>query len=87
MEPGSDDRIVGNPQLGLSDVDNYDFRAEYVFGDHGDLLAVSAFYKTIQDPIESIVVRNPLDLSSGSAALFRTFGFELLPQFEFLGRG
>jgi outer membrane receptor protein involved in Fe transport len=36
-------------------------------------VAVSGFYKTIQDPIESLIVRNPLDLDSGSAALFRTF--------------
>jgi TonB-dependent receptor len=73
VEPGTDERTVGNPQLGLSDVKSYDARFEYVYGDLGDLFAFSAFYKTIDDPIESIVVRNPLDLNSGSAALFRTF--------------
>lgn len=73
VEPGTDERTVGNPQLGLSDVRSYDSRVEYVHGDLGDLFAFSAFYKTIDDPIESIVVRNPLDLNSGSAALFRTF--------------
>ena len=73
VEPGTDERTVGNPQLGLSDVQSYDARAEYVHGDLGDLFAFSAFYKVIDDPIESLVVRNPLDLNSGSAALYRTF--------------
>ena len=72
VEPGTDDRTVGNPQLQLSEVESYDVRAEYV-SEFGDLAAISAFYKTIDDPIESIVVRNPLDFDSGSAALFRTF--------------
>jgi TonB-dependent receptor len=71
VEPGTDDRSVGNPQLQLSEVESYDLRAEYVFGD-GDLAALSAFYKTIDDPIERIVVRNPFDFDSGTAALFRT---------------
>jgi TonB-dependent receptor len=71
VEPGTDDRTVGNPQLQLSEVESYDLRAEYVFGE-GDLAALSAFYKTIDDPIEKIVVRNPLDFDSGSAALFKT---------------
>ena len=73
VEPGTDDLIVGNPQLGLSDVESYDVRAEYTWGDHGDLAALSLFYKTVQDPIESIVVRNPQNVEAGSGALFRTF--------------
>jgi hypothetical protein len=64
---------VGNPQLGLSEVESYDTRAEYAFGEHGDLAALSLFYKTIQNPIESIVVRNPLNVDGASSALFRTF--------------
>jgi outer membrane receptor protein involved in Fe transport len=73
VEPGSDDLIVGNPQLGLSEVESWDARAEYTWGDLGDLAALSLFYKTIQDPIESIVVRNPLNFDGASSALFRTF--------------
>ena len=30
VEPGTDDRTVGNPQLQLSEVESYDVRAEYV---------------------------------------------------------
>jgi TonB-dependent receptor len=73
VEPGSDDLIVGNPQLKLSDVESYDLRAEYTWGDVGDLVALSSFYKSIQNPIESIVVRNPINLDASSSALYRTF--------------
>ncbi len=73
VEPGSDDRIVGNPQLQLSDVESFDVRAEYAWGSFGDLVAVSLFYKEIEDPIESIVVRDPSNFEGSSTALFRTF--------------
>ncbi len=73
VDPGTDDLVVGNPQLGLSDVQSFDGRAEYSWGDRGDLLALSAFRKKIADPIESIVVRNPLNTDVASSAVFRTF--------------
>jgi outer membrane receptor protein involved in Fe transport len=72
VESGSDDLVVGNPQLGLSDVESWDARVEYVWGDFADLVALSAFTKKIDDPIESIVLRNPTD-ASNSSALYRTF--------------
>jgi outer membrane receptor protein involved in Fe transport len=72
VETGSDDLVVGNPQLKLSDVESIDARVEYVWGDFGDLAAISAFTKKIERPIESIVLRDPTnaELSSGT---FRTF--------------
>lgn len=73
VDPGTDDLIVGNPQLGLSEVTSYDARAEYTWGDLGDLVAVSLFKKSIKTPIESIIVRNPANVDGGSSALFRTF--------------
>jgi len=97
VEPATDDLIVGNPQLGLSDVTSWDGRIEYFWGEFGDLLAASGFYKTIHDPIESIVVRNPLNFEGSSSALYRTFfnnpntaslwGIELegRKSFDFLG--
>jgi len=72
VEPGTDDFVVGNPQLGLSDVDSYDARVEYVWGEH-DLAALSVFYKTIQDPIEAIVIRDPQNAEAVGSALFRTY--------------
>jgi TonB-dependent receptor len=72
VEPGQDDLIVGNPQLKLSDVESYDLRLEYMWGE-GDLASVGGFYKTVDDPIESIVIRNPIDASTSPQALYRTF--------------
>jgi outer membrane receptor protein involved in Fe transport len=72
VEPASDDLVVGNPQLKLSKVESWDLRTEYTWGEEGDLAAVTGFYKTIQDPIESIVIRNPLNFEQ-SGALYRTF--------------
>lgn len=72
-EADSNDLVVGNPQLELSDIESWDGRVEYTWGPFGDLVAFSAFYKTIEDPIESIVIRDPLNLEESSSALFRTF--------------
>jgi hypothetical protein len=73
VEPGSDDLIIGNPQLQLSDVESWDARVEYVWGGVGDLAAVSVFSKVIEDPIEVIVIRDPANRDLTSSALFRTF--------------
>jgi len=73
FQPGTDEQFLGNPQVGLSEVESFDVRSEYMHGDLGDLVAFSAFYKVIEDPIESIILRNPLDYDSGSSALYRTY--------------
>lgn len=72
-EPGTDDLSVGNPQLQLSDVESWDARAELVWGDVGDLFAVSLFHKTIEDPIEQIIVRDAAVFDTSSLSLYRTF--------------
>ena len=46
---------VGNPNLQLSKINNYDFRLEW-FPRPGEVLAVSLFYKSIQAPIEQTQV-------------------------------
>lgn len=73
VEPATDDLIVGNPQLGLSNVESFDARLEYVWGERSDLFGLSIFHKNIDDPIESIVIRNPVNLEPSASALFRTF--------------
>jgi outer membrane receptor protein involved in Fe transport len=73
VEPATDDLVVGNPQLQLSDVESWDFRAEYVWGDHGDLAALSLFAKQIEKPIESITVRDAGVFDAASSALYRTY--------------
>ncbi len=71
VEPATDDLIVGNPQLQLSDVESWDLRAEYAWGTFADLAAVSLFTKQIEKPIESITVRDALDVQT--SVLYRTF--------------
>ena len=46
--------ILGNPDLERAQIDNFDFRWE-AFPQIGGILAVSAFYKRFQKPIEQIV--------------------------------
>lgn len=50
-----DDVFVGNDELVISHIDNYDLRAEW-FRRPGDVLAASLFYKEIEDPIERITL-------------------------------
>lgn len=71
VQPGSSTISVGNPQLKLSDVESLDARVEYIFNDQGDLAAVSAFKKTIERPIESILLRDQADFQTDTQ--YRTF--------------
>jgi len=47
------DIFVGNPQLGMSAVENYDLRLDYTPFE-GSLISVSWFYKSLTDPIEYV---------------------------------
>lgn len=49
------DQFVGNPDLNISRIENYDLRIEW-FRRPGDVLAFSIFYKDLQDPIELILL-------------------------------
>jgi TonB-dependent receptor len=59
--------ILGNPQLQLSEVESWDARVEYLMLEYGGLFAFSFFQKTIQDPIEAIVLRDPSNLEDDVA--------------------
>ncbi|MGE0623841.1 MAG: TonB-dependent receptor [Pseudomonadales bacterium] len=53
IDPLTEARVRGNPDLVPSNLKNYDLRAEW-FWDGGDNLTVSGFYKDIQNPIETV---------------------------------
>ena len=59
----ADEFFVGNPELQLSKANNYDFRVEW-FPRAGEVLAVSLFYKDLQNPMEQGSFYNefPLDI-------------------------
>ena len=59
---------VGNPNLKLSKINNYDFRLEW-FPRPGEVLAVSLFYKSILAPIEQTQV------SQGESQLYQYQNF------------
>ena len=73
QESASDQFIVGNPALGTSDVENFDGRIEYTFGDFGDLFAFSAFYKEIETPIEELFIVDFRNANSIGVSEIRTF--------------
>ena len=53
IDPLTQYRVRGNPQLSTAGLTNYDLRAEWFF-ENGDNFTVSAFYKHITDPIETV---------------------------------
>jgi outer membrane receptor protein involved in Fe transport len=53
IDPLTEARVQGNPQLLDADLSNYDVRAEWFFAG-GDNLTVSLFYKDITSPIETV---------------------------------
>ncbi|UTA46967.1 TonB-dependent receptor plug domain-containing protein [Simiduia sp. 21SJ11W-1] len=53
IDPVTDYRVVGNPYLETSDLQNFDARAEWFF-DSGNSFTLSAFYKDIESPIETV---------------------------------
>jgi hypothetical protein len=48
--------FLGNPQLKMSHINNYDVRIEY-FPRGGEVIAVSAFYKSIKAPMEQTIAQ------------------------------
>ena len=53
IDPLTEARVRGNPDLVNSKLSNFDLRGEWFFG-NGNNLTVSLFYKDIADPIESV---------------------------------
>lgn len=53
IDPLTDARVRGNPDLINSELTNFDVRAEWFFA-NGDNFTVSTFYKDISDPIETV---------------------------------
>ena len=53
IDPLTETRIRGNPELTTSAIDNVDLRYEWFF-ENGDNFTASLFYKDIQNPIETV---------------------------------
>ena len=69
--------ILGNPELERTQIDNFDFRWE-AFPQIGGVLAVSAFYKRFQKPIEQIVQpQAEVRITYENAEAANNYGLEL----------
>ena len=53
IDPLTETRIRGNPELVTSAISNFDLRAEWFFA-NGDNFTASLFYKDIENPIETV---------------------------------
>ena len=53
VDPITEARVRGNPSLLVSNIQNFDVRAEWYFGS-GENVTASLFYKDIADPIETV---------------------------------
>lgn len=79
---------VGNPELRRTTIRNYDLRWEW-FPQPGELIAVSAFYKEMKDPIErgvfSIVNSGELQYQNAPEGKVMGLEFEARKPLDFLG--
>ncbi|MGH8016459.1 MAG: TonB-dependent receptor domain-containing protein, partial [Candidatus Zixiibacteriota bacterium] len=67
----------GNPNLKISRIDNYDLRWEW-FVNPGEIIAVSAFYKKLRDPIEKVILNSVhREIQPQNAPNATVRGFEL----------
>ena len=72
----SDRLFIGNLDLKPSYIDNIDLRYE-VFGDKGDIIAFSGFYKTFKDPIElTFFASAPNQLTTRNLGSAEVYGAE-----------
>ena len=61
VDPNTLDYVSGNPTLTTSDVESLDARIEYIFDEGADLIALSAFTKEVENPIEKTVLYGYLE--------------------------
>ncbi len=72
----SDRLFIGNLDLKPSYIDNLDMRYE-IFGDKGDIIAFSGFYKTFKDPIElTFFASAPNQLTARNLGAAKVYGAE-----------
>ena len=53
-DPITGREVVGNPNLKITSITNYDFRWEWYFG-FSDYMSLGIFYKEFENPIESVI--------------------------------
>lgn len=70
------DILIGNPDLEVTSIDNYDLRWEW-FPEAGEVLAASLFYKTLSSPIEKQYVTANRQVQYRNRDKATVYGLEL----------
>lgn len=79
--------VVGNPNLKIANITNYDFRWEWYFG-FGDSMSLGLFYKEFENPIESVVqpgAEARQTFTNAEAGENTGVEFEISKRLDFLG--
>lgn len=79
--------VVGNPNLQIANITNYDFRWEWYFG-FGDSMSLGLFYKEFENPIESVVqpgADGRVSFVNAEAGENAGVEFEVSKRLDFLG--
>jgi outer membrane receptor for ferrienterochelin and colicin len=79
--------VIGNPDLQVTSIKNYDFRWEWYFG-FNDYMSFGLFYKQFELPIESTVRAGPAQqqsFSNAESAENQGAEFEFYKRLDFLG--
>ena len=86
-DPITGREVVGNPDLLITSITNYDFRWEWYFG-FSDYISIGVFYKEFENPIESIIQGGATGLqtfTNAAAGENQGIEWEVYKDLEFLG--
>ncbi len=86
-DPITGREVVGNPELLITGITNYDFRWEWYFG-FSDYMSVGVFYKEFENPIESIILGGATGLqtfTNAAAGENQGIEWEVYKSLDFLG--
>ncbi len=90
LDPLTDNPVFGNPDLKITEIQNFDLRWEY-YADTGDNLSLALFYKDLDAPIENVQLpgADESNISFINAQSGEIFGLELewLKDLSFVGDG
>lgn len=86
-DPVTGREVIGNPDLQITSIQNYDFRWEWYFG-FNDYMSFGLFYKEFELPIESTVRAGPIQqqsFSNAKSAENQGAEFEFYKRLDFMG--
>lgn len=86
-DPVTGREVIGNPDLQITSIENYDFRWEWYFG-FNDYMSFGLFYKEFELPIESTVRAGPIQqqsFSNAKSAENQGAEFEFYKRLDFMG--